>query len=231
MKYKNITEAKFISRPNRFIAKVDINDEEHTVHVKNTGRCKELLLAGATVYLCQSDDPKRKTKYDLVTVVKERDGKAPLLINLDSQAPNSIAEEWLPHSGLFSENAVIKREVFYKSSRFDIYVEDGERKAFIEIKGVTLEADGIAKFPDAPTERGIKHLCELVDAHANGYEAYVLFVIQMKDVHLFQPNDSTHKAFGDALRAAKEAGVRILAVDCKVTPDSAVADELIDTKI
>ncbi len=231
MKYKNIVKAKFISRPNRFIAMVDVNGEKETAHVKNTGRCKELLVDGATVYLCGSDDPKRKTKYDLVTVAKEREGKSSLLINMDSQAPNAIAEEWLPLSGLFSDKAVIKREVFYKSSRFDFYVEDGERKAFIEVKGVTLEDDGVAMFPDAPTERGIKHLCELADAHSHGYEAYVLFIIQMKDIRLFRPNDITHKAFGDTLRDVKKAGVRVLAVDCVVTPNGAVADKFIDTDV
>ncbi len=231
MKYKNIIEAKFIDRPNRFIANVDIDGKRHTVHVKNTGRCKELLAEGATVYLCASDDPKRKTKYDLVAVVKKKNGNDSLLINMDSQAPNAIAAEWIPRSGLFSENAVIKREVFYKSSRFDIYVEDGERRAFIEVKGVTLEQDGIAMFPDAPTERGIKHLRELSEAHSEGYESFVLFIIQMKGIRLFRPNDQTHKAFGDTLRAARAAGVRVLAVDCLVTPDSVTADKLINTDI
>ena len=231
MKYKNITQARFISRPNRFIAKVDIDGEEQTVHVKNTGRCKELLVEGATVYLCAGDDPKRKTKYDLVSVIKRCDDGKELLINMDSQAPNAIAAEWLPLSGLFSESAVIRREVFYKSSRFDIYVEDGERRAFIEVKGVTLEADGIAMFPDAPTERGIKHLRELADARSAGYEAYVLFVIQMKHITLFRPNEKTHKAFADELRAAREAGVRILAVDCIVTPDSVIADKPVATEL
>ena len=150
---------------------------------------------------------------------------------MDSQAPNAIAAEWIPRSGLFSEKAVIKREVFYKSSRFDIYVEDGDRRAFIEVKGVTLEQDGIAMFPDAPTERGIKHLRELSEALDEGYETFALFVIQMKGIRLFRPNDQTHKAFGDTLRAARAAGVRVLAVDCSVTPDSVTADKIIDTDI
>ena len=231
MKYKSIIKARFISRPNRFIATVDIKGTVHTVHVKNTGRCKELLVKDATVYLSEGDNPNRKTKYDLVTVTKQREQQEPILINMDSQAPNTIAEEWLPLSGLFSDRATVKREVFYKSSRFDLYVEDGDRKAFIEVKGVTLESNGIAAFPDAPTERGIKHLRELTEALADGYEAYALFIIQMKGVYTFRPNDTTHKAFGDALRAASAAGVKILAVDCAVTPNSVIADKLIEINL
>lgn len=224
MKYKKVIEAKFIDRPNRFVAAVEIDGVPQTVHVKNTGRCRELLPKGATVYLSVSDNPHRKTAYDLIAVIKERRGKTPLIINMDSQIPNGVACEWLAASGLFSDSARIRREVTHKSSRFDIYVEDGERKAFIEVKGVTLEEDGIAMFPDAPTERGVKHLRELTECIGEGYEAYILFVIQMKGVRELRPNDKTHKAFGDALRRAAEAGVGIMAIDCNVTPDTIEAN-------
>lgn len=227
MKYPNIVQGKFVSRPNRFTATVIINGKEQTVHVKNTGRCRELLIPDCTVWLTESDSPKRKTKYDLVVVEKQRDGKMPLLINMDSQIPNAVVCEWLPHSGLFSNRAIIRREVTYGSSRFDIYVEDDDRKAFIEVKGVTLEHDGIVMFPDAPTERGIKHLRELSECINDGYEAYLIFVIQMNNVREFRPNDSTHKAFGYALRQAAQNGVTILARECYVTPDTLkLADEV-----
>jgi sugar fermentation stimulation protein A len=220
MKYTKIIKGSFLSRPNRFIAKVLIDGKEETVHVKNTGRCRELLQPGVTVYLYVSDNPLRKTKYDLIAVEKIRETKEPLLVNLDSQVPNTVAHEWLRGCGLFSESAVIRREVTYGKSRFDFYIEDGVRKIFLEVKGVTLENDGVAMFPDAPTERGIKHINELVSLKKQGYEAFVLFVIQMEEVTLFKPNDITHKAFGDALRQARKEGVIILAKNCKVTEDS-----------
>ena len=219
MKYNTIEKATFIKRPNRFIAEVSIGGKTEVVHVKNTGRCKELLVDNATVYLEKSSNPLRKTKYDLVGVEKNTD-KGSILINMDSQVPNQIAFEWLPKSGLFSKKAKIRREVTFGNSRFDLYVEDGERKAFIEVKGVTLENDGIAMFPDAPTERGVKHLNELVSCLEDGYEAYILFVVQMKGVKLFKPNDITHSAFGDALRNADKSGVNVLAYDCIVTEES-----------
>lgn len=219
MKYNTIEKATFIKRPNRFIAEVSIGGKTEVVHVKNTGRCKELLVDNATVYLEKSSNPLRKTKYDLVGVEKNTD-KGSILINMDSQVPNQIAFEWLPKSGLFSKKAKIRREVTFGNSRFDLYVEDGERKAFIEVKGVTLENDGIAMFPDAPTERGVKHLNELVSCLEDGYEAYILFVVQMKGVKLFKPNDITHRAFGDALRDADKSGVNVLAYDCIVTEES-----------
>ena len=219
MKYNTIEKATFIKRPNRFIAEVSIGGKTEVVHVKNTGRCKELLVDNATVYLEKSSNPLRKTKYDLVGVEKNTD-KGSILINMDSQVPNQIAFEWLPKSGLFSKKAKIRREVTFGNSRFDLYVEDGERKAFIEVKGVTLENDGIAMFPDAPTERGVKHLNELVSCLEEGYEAYILFVVQMKGVKLFKPNDVTHRAFGDALRDADKSGVNVLAYDCIVTEES-----------
>ena len=230
MEYKNVYEGVFLSRPNRFIAKVLVDGCEETVHVKNTGRCRELLVDNAVVYLEKSDNPNRKTKYDLIAVEKET-CKETLLINMDSQIPNDVAFEYLKTGAIFSENAIIKREFTYKKSRFDFYIEDGNDKIFLEVKGVTLENDGVASFPDAPTQRGIKHIYELVDAVKNGYKAYILFVIQMKGVTLFTPNDITHKEFGEALRFAEENGVNIIAVDCVVTKDSIVIDKKIDIKL
>ena len=227
MKYNNVIKGKFISRPNRFIAYVDINGREEKVHVKNTGRCKELLVEGCTVYLSVSDNPDRKTKYDLIATEKVCGEGRTLLINMDSQIPNDVAEEWLKAGNLFSRNALIRREVKKGNSRVDFYVEDGERKAFLEVKGCTLEKDGIAMFPDAPTERGVKHIKELSECVKNGYEAYVLFVIQMKGVYEFLPNDETHKEFGDALCEAVQNGVHIIAMDCIVTPDSLRIDKTI----
>ncbi len=231
MKYKNIVEGIFRRRPNRFIANVEINGEIHTVHVKNTGRCKEILREGCTVYLEASDNPLRKTKYDLVTAIKERENLPPLLINLDSQIPNDVAEEWLPQSGIFSPDATFKREVKHGNSRFDFYIEDKERKVFLEVKGVTQETGGTSMFPDAPTERGVKHIEELRECIKQGFEAYILFVVQMKGIGRLIPNDSTHKAFGDALRKAEKAGVKILAVDCIVTPDSISADTFVPIEL
>lgn len=216
MQYDKVKEAVFLSRPNRFIAKVLLDEQEETVHVKNTGRCKELLIPGTRVWLSKSDKTERKTQYDLIAVEKE--GR--LLINMDSQLPNAAAAEWLPGSGLFSPEAKLRREITWGASRFDLYVEDGDRKAFIEVKGVTLEQDGLACFPDAPTQRGVKHLRELAACLREGYEAYVLFVIQMQGVQAFAPNEATDPAFATALRQAAEAGVKILAYDCTVTPHS-----------
>ncbi len=227
MKYKNIVESKFIERPNRFIAKVDINGKTETVHVKNTGRCKELLVKGSTVYLEKSDNSQRKTKYDLIAVLKNGN----LLINMDSQIPNDCIAKWLPNSGLFSEKAKIFREVTYKNSRFDFYIEDEYRKAFLEVKGCTLEENGVALFPDAPTVRGVKHINELISALNDGYEAYIIFIIQMKGITVFKPNDKTHKEFGDALRNAKQMGVKISAFDCLVKPDSIVIDKEVKVKL
>ena len=226
MRYNNIVEGKFLSRPNRFIANVEINGNTETVHVKNTGRCRELLVPNATVFLEKSDNPLRKTQYDLVAVYKDN-----LLINMDSQIPNHVAEEWLKLGDIFSKDAKIRREVKYKNSRFDFYIEDGKRKIFLEVKGCTLEQDGIAMFPDAPTERGVKHIEELIGCLEEGFEAYILFVIQMKGVKVFKPNDNTHKAFGDALRKAYESGVRILAYDSIVTPNSIKIDKEVPIKL
>ena len=225
MKYKNIKAAEFICRPNRFIAKVRIDGNDETVHVKNTGRCRELLTEGCTVYLEESHNPNRKTRYDLVAVEKLRSGKPPLLVNMDSQIPNAAAEEWLRKGELFSTQAVIRREFTYGESRFDFRIEDGEKVSFLEVKGVTLENGGIVSFPDAPTERGIKHVSELIDCLSEGYKSYILFVIQMKGIKLFRPNDSTHREFGEALRNAEAEGVELLAYDCIVLPDSITIDK------
>ena len=219
MKYKEVVKGVFKERPNRFIAKVEIDSCEETVHVKNTGRCKELLLENSVVYLSVSDNPLRKTKYDLIAVEKQTENGT-VLINMDSQAPNDMVAEWLKKSALFSKNAIIKREVTFGKSRFDFYVEDSNNKAFIEVKGVTLENNGVALFPDAPTERGVKHIKELCSCVEKGYSAYIIFVIQMSGINLFKPNDATHKEFGDALRQAEKAGVSILAYDSVVTNES-----------
>ena len=216
MKYSNIVEGQFISRPNRFIAKVNIDGTEHTVHVKNTGRCKELLVPGCTVYLEKSSNPARKTQYDLISVVKDK-----RVINMDSQAPNAVFADWVRKQ---FPDAVIKREKTYKDSRFDCYIETAGAKAFVEVKGVTLEENGHVRFPDAPTERGIKHINGLIDAVQNGYSAAVFFVIQMEDVKSFSPNYDTHPRFGQALKQAQAAGVQICAYSCKVTPDTLEID-------
>lgn len=215
MKYLNIEEAVFKERPNRFIAYVETRNGREICHVKNTGRCKELLQPDATIYVQRNDNPARKTKLDLIGVKKNQ-----YLINMDSQAPNMAVKEWLKAGNLFSETAKIYPEKKYGDSRFDFYIEDGERKAFMEVKGVTLENDGVCAFPDAPTERGVKHIRELIKCMEEGYEAYILFVIQMSPVKYLKPNDVTHKAFGDALREAKKAGVHVLARDCRITIDS-----------
>ncbi len=184
-------------------------------------------MPNAKVYLFVSDNPNRKTKYDLIAVEKVTD-RGVLLVNMDSQIPNDVVAECLHKNELFSQNAVIKREVKFGNSRFDFYVEDGERKAFIEVKGVTLENDGIVSFPDAPTERGVKHINELVSCLEQGFEAYIIFVVQMKGVHRFEPNAEHHKAFADALKYAKENGVKVLVYDCLVTPDSIEIDKKIE---
>lgn len=214
MRYQNIHKAVFLSRPNRFIARVLLEGEEVTVHVKNTGRCKELLVPGCTVYLEKSANPARKTLYDLVTVEKgER------IINMDSQAPNRLFEEWAREGHFVPGLTLLRPETTWGRSRFDFYWEAGERKGFVEIKGCTLEEDGWTYFPDAPTERGVKHLEELLQAKKQGYEAAVCFVIQMMDVRGFSPNDRTHPAFGRALRKAADDGVEILTYECWVTPE------------
>ncbi len=215
MIYKNIIEGKFISRPNRFIANVELNGKTEICHVKNTGRCKELLQPGARVFLSESDNPQRKTRFDLIAVYKEN-----ILFNIDSQAPNKVFCEWLKESEYFENITHIKPECFYHKSRFDFYFEYNGKKAFAEVKGVTLENNGIFMFPDAPTERGVRHLNELCDALDEGYEAYAVFVLQAQGATSFMPNAETHPQFAEALYNAKQKGVKILCLDCNVTPDS-----------
>lgn len=219
MNYRNVIKGKFISRPNRFIAKVEIDGKEETVHVKNTGRCKEIFIPDATVYLEKSDNPQRKTKYDLIAVEKICENGR-VLINIDSQIPNFCAEEFLLASNFFPQGTIIKREVTFGNSRFDICAKNGDEISFIEVKGVTLEKDGLALFPDAPTERGVKHIKELIRAKNEGYGAYIMFVIQMTGVSAFSPYKEMHPDFAAALKDADKAGVKILAFDCLVTKDS-----------
>ena len=227
MTYKNIVEGIFKARPNRFVAEVEIDGKIHVCHVKNTGRCKELLVPNAKVYLFVSDNTNRKTKYDLIAVEKVTD-RGVLLVNMDSQVPNDVVSEWLKKNELFSENAVIKREVKFGNSRFDFYVKDGERKVFIEVKGVTLENNGVVSFPDAPTERGVKHINELISCLENGFEAYIIFVVQMKGAFKFEPNSEQHKEFADSLNYAREKGVKVLVYDCIVTPETIEIDSKIE---
>lgn len=226
MKYNKIKKASFISRPNRFVAYVDIDGEEIACHVKNTGRCRELLTEGAEVYLEESDNPDRKYKYSLVTVKK-----GDKLVNMDSQAPNKVVGEWLRSSEFFSNITLLKAESTYKKSRFDFYCEYANKKAFIEVKGVTLENEGVVSFPDAPTERGTKHLNELVECMNDGYEAYVVFVIQMKDVLYFTPNQGHDPKFAEALRRAAKSGVNIIALDCAVTEDSVDIRDKVEVRL
>ena len=230
MKYYNIHKATFLSRPNRFIAICLLDGVEVVCHVKNTGRCRELLLSGATVYLDEPMGRPRKTKYDLIAVEKQLQNGEIMLINMDSQAPNEVAAEFLSSSNSFPD-ARIRREVTKGNSRFDFCIEQGDKITYLEVKGVTLEDGGIASFPDAPTERGVKHLEELIELKEQGFGAAILFVIQMKGISEFRPNDITHRAFGDALRLANEKGVSILAYDCIVTPDSITVDKPIKVKL
>lgn len=215
MHYKNIVEGRFLERPNRFVARVKLEGRTETVHVKNTGRCRELLAPDAKVYLEKSGNPDRSTVYDLVAVEK-----AGRIVNMDSQAPNKAVEEWLRAGGLFPDVTLVRPETKYGNSRFDFYVETEREKIFIEVKGVTLEEDGVVRFPDAPSDRAVKHVGELVEAKRSGYRVFVLFLIQMEQVRYFTPNRRTHPEFAQALCQAAESGVEILAYDCKVTPDS-----------
>ncbi|HIY56553.1 MAG TPA: A/G-specific adenine glycosylase [Candidatus Dorea merdavium] len=214
MRYHDVREARFLSRPNRFIAHVELDGKEEVVHVKNTGRCRELLTPGARVWLEEGKNPDRKTRWDLIAVLK-----GDRLINMDSQAPNQVAREWLEAGGLFPRADRIQPEYTYGNSRFDLYAEAEGRKILMEVKGVTLEEEGVVRFPDAPSQRAVKHLEELVRAREEGYETYVFFVIQMKDVKYFTPNRETHPEFAQALERAAAAGVKILAYDCRVEPD------------
>ena len=213
MEYANMVSGTFLARPNRFIAHVRIEGRTEIVHVKNTGRCRELLPEGAEVWCQRAGNPVRKTKYDLIAVHKGR-----RLINMDSQAPNAAAKEWLAAGGL-GQLESLRPETVHGDSRFDFSFQKDGRVCFLEVKGVTLETDGVCAFPDAPTERGARHLRGLIRAVEEGYGAYVLFVIQMADVEYLCPNDATDPDFGRALREAAAAGVQVLAVDCAVTPE------------
>ena len=225
MRYDNMVPGKFLARPNRFIAHVEIDGQTEVVHVKNTGRCRELLPPGAEVWCQRSSNPNRKTKYDLITVCK-----GSRLINMDSQAPNIAAKEWLLQGGL-GQIDELKAESFHGDSRYDFtFLKDGKR-CFLEVKGVTLENDGICAFPDAPTERGAKHLRGLAEATKDGFGAYVLFVIQMSDVTYLHPNDATDPRFGTALREAAGVGVQVLAVDCQVTFDTMTIGEIVPVEL
>ncbi len=239
MRYEHVVEGRFIERPNRFIARVEIDGQVETVHVKNTGRCKELLQPGVRVYLARSSNPKRSTAYDLVAVQKGH-----RVVNIDSQAPNKVVEEWLRQKALFSGMplnpgaiTLVRPETTFGKSRFDFYVEisRGEarttQKIFMEVKGVTLEQDGVLRFPDAPSERAVKHLEELIEARSQGYRAMVVFVIQMCGARYFAPNRDTHAAFADALVRAAEAGVEVYALDCRVTPESMELNGAVEVRL
>lgn len=211
MKYERVVKGVFKSRPNRFIANVEIDGVAEVVHVKNTGRCRELLTENAIVFCEESSNPNRKTRYDLIAVYK-----GDMLINMDSQAPNKVFMEYLERGKCLGKLDYIKREYTYGNSRIDFYCEKGEDKYLIEVKGVTLENNGIVAFPDAPTLRGVKHIEELIKATQEGYNTVVAFVVQMEDVKYFVPNDETHIEFGNALRKAEKAGVKILCLNCSV---------------
>ncbi|MBQ5324019.1 MAG: DNA/RNA nuclease SfsA [Oscillospiraceae bacterium] len=226
MIYKNIQKARFLNRPNRFIAHIDIDNKTEVCHVKNTGRCRELLTENATVFVQESDNPNRKTKYDLISVLKGEK-----LINMDSQIPNKVFGEWAQNSGFFGEIKLLKAEKTFENSRFDFYIETDNDKIFVEVKGVTLEQDGVVMFPDAPTERGVKHINELCRCIDNGYKAYIFFIIQMDNVKYFTPNRKTHPQFADALKAAAEKGVGVYALDCKVSENSIAADKFVEVRL
>lgn len=226
MKYEQIEQAVFLERPNRFVAYVEAAGKREICHVKNTGRCRELLLPRAEIYVQRQSNPARKTSLDLIAVKK-----GDRLINMDSQAPNRVTAEWLRTGGFCSSDAMIKPECRYGNSRFDFYIEDGKRKIFMEVKGVTLEEEGIVRFPDAPTERGVKHIHELIECKKAGYEAYIFFVIQMNNVRFMEPNDQTHPAFGEALRKAASEGVGVFARECMVKPDELVIDREVEVHL
>lgn len=271
MKYNQVVPGTFLQRPNRFIAHVLINGKEEICHVKNTGRCRELLIPGCTVYCAASDNPQRKTKYDLIAVEKiiesqtifanagtpsqkikqSPETNSTLLVNMDSQAPNAAVKEWLQSGASpFGNIDFLKPEYKYGNSRFDFYLEcktetkrtgtaptpaenetTRSRKIFLEVKGVTLEDNGVVLFPDAPTERGVKHVRELIRCHEEGFETYVLFVVQMEHAQYFTPNRKTHPQFADALCDAQNAGVHLLAFTCKVTPDEMKIDKELKVRL
>ena len=215
MHYSNIRKGIFCNRPNRFVAEILLDGQIVLCHVKNTGRCRELLVPGATVYLNEVPSATRKTKYDLVAVEKQG-----ILINMDSQAPNQVFREFVDRGAFLPDISLIRPEYTFANGRFDFYLEQGDRKHLVEVKGVTLEESGVVRFPDAPTQRGVKHINGLVEALAQGFTAWLCFVVQMSGASYLEPNDRTHPAFGEALRRAEKAGVHIMALECAVTPDS-----------
>jgi sugar fermentation stimulation protein A len=225
MTYKNINKAVFIDRPNRFIARCEINEQVETVHVKNTGRCKELLIPGTTVFLEKFNAQTRKTNYDLISVIKGN-----RIINIDSQAPNKIFLEWAKSGKFLPDILLIKPEYRFLNSRFDFYIETPFKKIFIEIKGATLENNGVVMFPDAPTQRGLKHISELIEVKKKGYEAYIIFVIQMENAKYFMPNYITHKAFADKLKECDDNGVNVAAFDTIVTEKSIVLNNEVEVR-
>lgn len=223
MRYEHVRAGRFLARPNRFIAQVELEDSAVTCHVKNTGRCRELLLPGARVYLQDfgAVHDGRKTRYDLIAVEKERPGQPPLLVNMDAQAPNKVFAQWAQAGGFVRDLTLLRPETAWGGSRFDFYYETAcGVRGFVEVKGVTLEEGGLAAFPDAPTQRGVKHLDELARAAGEGYAAHVCFVVQMEGMTLFCPNERTHPAFGAVMRRAAKAGVELLARGCTVAADS-----------
>lgn len=223
MRYTAIQPAIFIDRPNRFVAHIQIGGQTQLCHVKNTGRCRELLIPGAAVLVQPSDVPTRKTKYDLIAVYK-----GDRLVNIDSQAPNQVFYEWASQGHFVEDLTTLQPERRFLHSRFDFYVEYGGRKGFVEVKGVTLEQDGVALFPDAPTDRGVKHVGELIACRQQGLEAWLVFVIQMSGVQTFTPHAAMHPAFAQAVAAAHQEGVHILAIDCQVTENSITAGKPVE---
>lgn len=230
MHYSNCTAGTFLSRPNRFVAQVALDGRTETCHVKNTGRCRELLIPGCRVYLTRSDNPARKTKYDLIAVEKET-VHGPLLINMDAQAPNHVFEAWARADQFRPGLTLLRPETVYGASRFDFYWETDTDRGFVEVKGVTLEEDGVARFPDAPTLRGVKHLEELIAARQAGYQAALCFIVQFSGAKYVTPNDTTHPQFGQALRRAAAAGVEVFALGCAVTPDTLTAEEFVPVRL
>ena len=230
MHYSNCTAGTFLSRPNRFVAQVALDGRTETCHVKNTGRCRELLIPGCRVYLTRSDNPARKTKYDLIAAEKET-ARGPLLINMDAQAPNHVFEAWAREGRFRPGLTLLRPETVYGASRFDFYWETASGRGFVEVKGVTLEEDGVVRFPDAPALRGVKHLEELAAARQAGYQAALCFIVQLAGAKYVQPNDVTHPQFGQALRQAAAAGVEVFALGCSVTPDSLTAMDPVPVRL
>lgn len=226
MKYDNVKKAVFVNRINRFCSNIEIDGKTQLCHVKNTGRLCELLVKGAVCFVQEHDNPDRKTKYSLVAVQKGQE-----TVNIDSTAPNKVFYEWVRDGHFCDGVTLIKPEKTYGNSRFDCYIEAGDRKMYVEVKGVTLEKNGTALFPDAPTQRGVKHLRELCRCVNNGFDAYIVFVIQMKGINEFSPNTETHKEFANALCECRDRGVNILALDCDVTPDTLNISQKIQVKL